>query len=517
MRRVGIHGTEPLYGLEATRSIERTASSALPPHTLMARAGLRVAELTRALAPHARRIWIACGPGNNGGDGLVAATHLQHFSRSTGGLPDIVVTLCGDPARLPPDATHALQQALATGLQIQDAPPSSFDFAIDALLGIGCRRPPEGLLADHLRILRSSGAPVLSVDLPSGLDINTGVLMHAPGENPQASQERHTLSLLTLKPGLFTANGRDAAGQVWFDDLGVPPCDGVLAQAQLICEAPHSTAPRRRAHATHKGSYGEVVILGGQDIAQAGAGMTGAAVLAARAALHGGAGRVYVALLGETPGEPAVRWDPECPELMFRSVAALMSSALMQTAVIVCGCGGGDVVAELLPAVLAQAPALVLDADALNAIAKDSHLQARLQERSASGWITVLTPHPLEAARLLDSDTATVMSDRLAAAQHLSDRFAAICVLKGSGTVISAPGRMPMINASGNAALATAGTGDVLAGMIGSALALPPGSFEQTVQRVAGAVHQHGRLADRWIQTAHAGHLTASMLAEQAL
>ena len=111
---------------------------------------------------------------------------------------------------------------------------------------------------------------------------------------------------------------------------------------------------------------------------------------------------------------------------------------------------------------------LVLDADALNAIAKDSHLQARLQERSASGWITVLTPHPLEAARLLGSDTATVMSDRLAAAQSLSDRFAAICVLKGSGSVISAPGRMPMINASGNAALATAGTGDVLAGMIGS-------------------------------------------------
>jgi hydroxyethylthiazole kinase-like uncharacterized protein yjeF len=194
-----------------------------------------------------------------------------------------------------------------------------------------------------------------------------------------------------------------------------------------------------------------------------------------------------------------------------------MSSALMQTAVVVCGCGGGDAVAELLPTVLAQAPTLVLDADALNAIARDSHLQARLQERNRSGWITVLTPHPLEAARLLGSDTATVMSDRLAAAQSLSDRFAAICVLKGSGSVISAPGRMPMINASGNAALATAGTGDVLAGMIGSALALPPGSFEQTVQRVAGAVHQHGRIADRWIQVAGAGHLTARMLAEQVL
>jgi hydroxyethylthiazole kinase-like uncharacterized protein yjeF len=402
-------------------------------------------------------------------------------------------------------------------VQIQDAPPSNFDFAMDALLGIGGRRPPEGVLAEHLRVLRSSDAPVLSVDLPSGLDAETGVLMRAPGAAAQAPNERHTLSLLTLKPGLFTADGRDAAGKVWFDDLGAPPCDGVLAQAQLLCESPHGGAPLQRAHASHKGSYGEVAVIGGQDIAHAGSGMTGAAVLAARAALHGGAGRVYVALLGETPGGPAVRWDPVCPELMFRSVQALMSSALLQNASVVCGCGGGDSVAELLPAVLAQAPTLVLDADALNAIARDNSLLKRLQERRSSGWITVLTPHPLEAARLLGSDTATVMSDRLSAAQRLSDRFAAVCVLKGSGTVISAPGRIPMINASGNAALATAGTGDVLAGMIGSALALPPGSFEQTVQRVAGAVHQHGRLADRWMQTKGAGHLTASMLAEQAL
>lgn len=515
MQRVGGHGSEPLYGLEATRSIERIAASSLPPHTLMARAGLRVAELTRALAPHARRIWIACGPGNNGGDGLVAATHLHRFSRSMGGL-DIVVTLCGDPARQPADAAQALQQALAAGVQIQDTPPSSFDFAIDALLGIGGRRPPEGVLAEHLRVLRSSGAPVLSVDLPSGLDAETGVLMRAPGEAAQSPKQRHTLSLLTLKPGLFTADGRDAAGQVWFDDLGAPPCDGVLAQAQLLCGSPRGGAPLRRAHASHKGSYGEVVVIGGQDIAHAGSGMTGAAVLAARAALYGGAGRVYVALLAEAPVETALRWDPICPELMFRSVQALMNTALLQSASVVCGCGGGELVAGILPSVLSQAPTLVLDADALNAIALDSRLQTRLQERRSSGWITVLTPHPLEAARLLGSDTAKVMSDRMAAAQRLSDRFAAICVLKGSGTVISAPGRIPMINASGNAALATAGTGDVLAGMIGSALAIPAGTFEQTVQRVAGAVHQHGSLADRWIQRAGAGHLTASALAEHA-
>lgn len=519
MHRVGTNRPEPLYGVEATRALERAAARSLAPHALMARAGQSVAELTRALAPHARRIWIACGPGNNGGDGLVAAAHLQRWSQATDGARTITVSLCATPEHLPPDAAHALAQAHAAGVHIQVTPPIDFDFAIDALLGIGCRRPPEGVLAEQLNTLRCSRAPVLCVDMPSGLDADTGVLHGFEGGVSMAGLERHTLALLTLKQGLFTADGRDQAGDVWFDDLGVPAQHNTPADAQLSGFAQGTVHRPSRAHASHKGSYGEVVVLGGQDIAHAGSGMTGAAVLAARAALHSGTGRVYVALLGEPPGAPAVRWDPTCPELMFRSVETLLDSALMRQASVVCGCGGGDAVAGILPVVLSRAPALVLDADALNAVARDRQLQTLLRQRSARGWTTVLTPHPLEAARLLETGTPQVMADRLAAARQLSERFGAICVLKGSGTVISAPGQVPLINASGNAALATAGTGDVLAGMIGNALATQAGPPQACVQRVATAVFRHAHLADRWTQTdpaAMAAPLTASALAQRA-
>jgi NAD(P)H-hydrate repair Nnr-like enzyme with NAD(P)H-hydrate dehydratase domain len=162
--------------------------------------------------------------------------------------------------------------------------------------------------------------------------------------------------------------------------------------------------------------------------------------------------------------------------------------------------------------VLSAAPTLVLDADALNAIAADSALQVQLGHRHSRGWTTALTPHPLEAARLLGSSTQSVMLDRLRAAQALADRFGAFCVLKGSGSVLAAPGETPLINASGNAALATAGTGDVLAGMIGSAIAPVGLSKEQVRDRIAAAVHQHGWQADRWEDPPSPG-LTASRLA----
>ncbi|MDP2416797.1 MAG: NAD(P)H-hydrate dehydratase, partial [Hydrogenophaga sp.] len=277
-------------------------------------------------------------------------------------------------------------------------------------------------------------------------------------------------------------------------------------------------------HVKHKGSFGDVLVLGGQDMAVNGSGMTGAAVLAARAALHAGAGRVYVGLLeAPPPAANAVRWDPESPELMFRDVNTLLQSPLLTTAAVVCGCGGGTEVAKVLPQVLSLAHTLVLDADALNAIANDSALQAQLSQRSSKGWLTVLTPHPLEAARLLGCSTDELMADRLLAAQSISDRFTAVCVLKGSGTVISAPHQTPLINPSGNASLGTAGTGDVLAGMLGTALAPPGSTPEQRQDRLAQAVFQHGWLADLWhqpLETQSPGFkdtpaLSASRLASQ--
>lgn len=490
MRRIHLPLVERLYDTASTRRIEQAALAILPPHSLMARAGAAVAHLALALTPHARRIWVACGPGNNGGDGLVAATELYRWARSAGRPLDVVVTLCADPARMPPDAAHALAEARAAGLSPSRDAPETFDLAIDALLGIGALRAPEGTLARHLQRLQDSTAPVLCIDLPSGLDANTGACILGPRRHPLPGP-RHTLSLLTLKPGLFTADGRDQAGTVWLDSLGVD-LPGDMPVTALLQGG--WGAQSARVHAAHKGLQGDVLVIGGQSIAATGSGMTGAAVLAARAALHAGAGRVYLCPLGDD----APSWDPACPELMVRRWHAVHQGDLLERATVVCGCGGGQAVAAVLPTVLQRAGKLVLDADGLNHVADSAQLQATLSQRNPAGRTTVITPHPLEAARLLGQSTAEVMADRLASAQALSLRYSVVCVLKGSGTVISAAGEVPRINASGNAALATAGTGDVLAGIIGATLAAGDHA-EPLISRVARAVHLHGWLADQWI------------------
>ncbi|MCW5652784.1 MAG: NAD(P)H-hydrate dehydratase [Hydrogenophaga sp.] len=485
----------------------------------MARAGQSTARLALALYPHARIIWVACGPGNNGGDGLVAARHLHLAALAHGGRPRVVVTHwlgdSGDESRLPDDARHALAQARDAGVVFVEQPPASHDLAIDAVLGLGATRPAQGRLGEWLTQLRRSPSPVLCVDLPSGLDADTGLLSPVPGAEQAGAHSapgpRHTLTLLTLKPGLFTANGRDAAGDVWFDDLGAQRQPSEDATAWLSGQPGPTPGARGRPHASHKGSFGDVVVLGGQSIGVDGAGMTGAAVLAARAALHAGAGRVFVGLLQANEAAADVAWDPVNPELMFRRPERLLDALAKTVGSVVCGCGGGSSVAAILPRVLSTAHSLVLDADALNAIAQDTVLQTLLRHRAGRGAITVITPHPLEAARLLGQDTNAVMADRISAAQALADRHGVVCVLKGSGTVMAAPARTPLINPSGNAALATAGTGDVLAGMIGSALARPRSPQTPALDVVASAVFQHGWLADHW--PADGPDLCASALA----
>ncbi len=459
-----------LYSVAATRRIEQAAQAALPAHALMARAGLAVAQLALAVAPHAQRIWIACGPGNNGGDGLEAALHLQRWGK----FP--VVTWLGSPAQAPPDAAASYQRAVDASVAFVDHPPPDYDLCIDALLGLGGdQRAPAGRMASWIELINAGQAPVLAVDLPTGLQADSG---HAA---PHCVKARHTLSLLTLKPGLFTAHGRDAAGTVWLADLDATDQTSanqqVVAPSAWLAGAPETAA---RLHASHKGSYGDVAVVGGAP------GMTGAALLAASGALHAGAGRVFVSLLDG--GSLSV--DPSQPELMFRPVNALDCKALT----VVCGCGGGDAIRAPLAALLSSAARLVLDADALNAIARDTQLQALLSARARRHGATVLTPHPLEAARLLASTTTQVQQDRLAAAQQLAQRFGCTVVLKGSGTVIAAIGQTPLINPTGNARLASAGTGDVLAGMVGAGLAGGLDAFEAAWQ----AVYRHGLAADQW-------------------
>lgn len=495
----------PLLGAARTRALETQAMAALPPHTLMARAGLAVAQWARALYPHARHIWVACGPGNNGGDGLVAACHLAQQAQASGAR--VSVSWQGDANRLPADAAWALQAARGAELRWVDGVPDGCDCAIDALLGLGARSQPAGTIGPWLTALRQATFPVLCVDLPSGLNPDTGTT----DEPASVPGPRHTLSLLTLKPGLFTAHGRDAAGEVWLDDLGCT--DPGPPDAWLGIAPPPDTA---RPHSSHKGSHGDVLVIGGQGLQVNGAGMTGAAVLAARAALHGGAGRVYLVPL-DAAGHASLGWDSDAPELMLRATDQLTSEWLEHTTA-VCGCGGGDAVATWLPLVLGHSRRLVLDADALNHVAASPGLQQALRARaSARGCgATVITPHPLEAARLLGLSTNEVQSDRLAAAQALARRLEVICVLKGSGSVVAMPGQTPVINPTGNARLATAGTGDVLAGLLGASVATA--TAQTTSQAVfnitCAAVHRHGLVADQW-RTGDNGTLTASGLVRQ--
>jgi hydroxyethylthiazole kinase-like uncharacterized protein yjeF len=236
--------------------------------------------------------------------------------------------------------------------------------------------------------------------------------------------------------------------------------------------------------------------------------MAGAGLLAARAALHAGAGRVYVVPLAED----GLRIDPVQPELMFRSVDDL-APLLGRQETVVAGCGGGQAIATQLPFLLGRSARLVLDADALNALAQEPRLRAALADRSRSGAPTVLTPHPLEAARLLGSTTGQVQADRLQAARALCAEFGCVVVLKGSGTVVSTPGGQLHINATGNALLASPGTGDVLAGMVGAALARGEDAHQAALQ----AVHEHGRRADEWARQTTGRMLTASALATGSL
>lgn len=484
--------TRQLFNVASSRAIEVAAQIGLPAHTLMERAGLSIARLALALQPERQgTIWIACGPGNNGGDGLVAARMLQSCGQT------VRVSLIDANQPAPPDAQAALRAAQQAGVIITREPeaPPRVTLAIDALLGLGLSRAPGTQMAEAIKRMNALNAPRLAVDVPSGLMADSG-----KPAGPQALLAHHTLALLTLKPGLFTAQGRVHCGEIWFDDLGVVPAiapDALLLGADCMADW---RQPRNPTH--HKGSHGDVLVQGGA------CGMRGAARLAGRAALAAGAGRVYLHLLDSQAGE----LDPQRAELMQWSAKRWTDSSQWQAMTVVCGCGGGGSASELaayLPLLLSQARRLVLDADGLNAVAADVPLRLLLSQRAASGRDTILTPHPLEAARLLGCESAAVQADRLAAAQSLALQLNCTVILKGSGSLIATPGRTLSINASGSAALASPGTGDVLAGWLAGLWAQRPLADPHTL--AGAACFWHGQAGD----TQAAGPLRAADLVER--
>ena len=486
-----------LHDAASSRAIEAQALAQHAPQALLQRAGLAVARLALAVAPHAQRIWVVCGPGNNGGDGLVAATHLHRAGVK------VQATLLGNAQGLPDDARQALASALQEGVAVSSASPTQTpDLVIDALFGLGASRPPRGAFAEAITAINRMSTAVLAVDLPSGLSADTGQRLGAV-----AVVATHTLSLLTLKPGLFTGAGRDHAGQIWLDTLGLPDAQPAPSAALAAADALAVLGPR--AHASHKGSHGDLAVVGGAP------GMTGAALLAARAALASGAGRVFVSLLDAA----GLACDLQQPEVMFRPQWWRSDPVTLARSTVVCGCGGGAAVRAVLPTLLSRCARLLLDADALNAVAADPGLSPLLQARAARGQVTVLTPHPLEAARLLGCEVAAVQADRLHAARTLALRHGCLVLLKGSGSVIAMADGGLVINPSGNGLLAAGGSGDVLAGWIGgfwAQLAPTQGDALSARQALIAATWLHGRAADLQLARAPGSlALRASELSEQ--
>jgi hydroxyethylthiazole kinase-like uncharacterized protein yjeF len=442
-----------LYSVDEIRAIEHSAASALAPGELMRRAGAAAAHAARDLLDDAadRPVLVLAGPGNNGGDALEVAANLAEA-----GIEVLVLHLA---AAAPPsqEAAEALQRARESGARFIDALPDDLEpgLVVDGLFGIGLARPLDERCAGIVSGLGRFDCPVLALDVPSGLDADTGAIVG--GTAGVAVTATHTLTFIGDKPGLHTCDGRDHAGEVHVDALGIEPGHFVPARARL--NGPElfvaSLHRSRRAENTHKGSFGDVAVVGGAQ------GMVGAPILAARAALYLGAGRVFVASLAPLPP-----YDSVTPELMFRDASGFEFG----DRTLVAGPGLGDAAEadRLLARMLDRPGPLVVDADALNRIAATPDLQARLTNRNGA---TILTPHPLEAARLLGVTGPIVQADRLESARELAARFASTVVLKGSGTVIAARDGQVVINTTGNPGLATAGSGDVLAGICGALLA----------------------------------------------
>jgi hydroxyethylthiazole kinase-like uncharacterized protein yjeF len=483
------HGADLLFGTAGIRALEAAAYRSLEPFALMARAGEAAADWLQTRAPHGHVLFVA-GPGNNGGDALVAATVMHLAGRA------VTVWLAADPAKLPDDARRAWTEACAANVPIEylhatASVPAAATAIVDGLFGVGLARPLTGLHAALVETINASGLPIYALDIPSGLNGDTG---QPPAPESLVIQARATITFLAVKPGLLTGNGRDAAGDIALADLQAaqPAYDGVI-EADAFINTPArwlAHVPRRR-HNGHKGTYGSVAIVGG------GAGMVGAPLLSARGALYLGAGKVHVVSLAAD----APRVDPAQPELMLHTLGAF-DLGDMQALAVGPGMGTGKeseaALAHLLDRMLSAHTPAVFDADALNCFAKTPALLARLTQLAGSGVPLVLTPHPLEAARLLHTDAYAVQQDRLAAAKALVNRTGAVVALKGSGTVIAAPGMPPAINPTGNGGLATGGTGDVLTGMIGALLAQGMGAREAAL----AAVWLHGRAADDLV---HAG------------
>jgi ADP-dependent NAD(P)H-hydrate dehydratase / NAD(P)H-hydrate epimerase len=438
-----------LYSTAQVRSLDAYAINELkiPGYTLMKRAGEAALRCLRTRYPVAHRIVIVCGGGNNGGDGYVLARFAQ-----AAGLTVRVLSATA-PEELRGDARQAHADLRASGGTVRPFAAEQLgagEVIVDALLGTGLSGGVRADLVPVIRAINACALPVFALDVPSGLDADTGAVAG------DAVRAEATVTFVGLKTGLFVGDGPEYAGTVFFDDLELTAAPGQQPRLTRIAEAEIHAALPRRPRAANKGDFGRVLIVGG------GSGMPGAARLAGEACLRVGAGLVTVAVAPENVAAIAAGR----PELICVALGseAVLAEAISRANVIAVGPGLGRSAwaRDALNAVLGSARPLVVDADALN-------LLAEAPPPARTGWI--LTPHPGEAGRLLGVGAADIQRDRLAALERLLGRFDGTIVLKGAGTLVGRRGRTPGLCERGNPGMATAGTGDVLTGAIAGVLA----------------------------------------------
>ncbi|MFT5425805.1 MAG: hydroxyethylthiazole kinase-like uncharacterized protein yjeF [Gammaproteobacteria bacterium] len=439
-----------LYLAAQVRELDRLAIEefSIPGITLMERAGDAAYQLLRTKWPEAKNILVLCGPGNNGGDGYILAGLAQADSLF------VKLRQVGDHEKLAGDALLAAEKCIANGLKpltFINENLDEYDVIVDALLGTGLDRQVTGQWQEVINAVNCINTPVLSLDIPSGLNADTGSIMGS------AVKADVTMTFIGLKQGLFTGQGVEYSGELHFNKLNVP--DKVFTKVnsmteQIVLEDLQSSL-KPRSKSSHKGSFGHVLVVGGDN------GFAGAVRLCAEAAARTGAGLVSLA----TRDEHAALISMAVPEIMAHAIEnSIDIKPLLEKASVVAigpGLGQSKWGAALFSKILESKLPLVVDADALNILAREPVYSDR--------W--VLTPHPGEAARLLNCDTQQIQADRVSAAREIQKQFGGVVVLKGSGTVIAEAEGNVSICSAGNPGMASGGMGDVLTGVIVGLLA----------------------------------------------
>jgi NAD(P)H-hydrate epimerase len=478
-----------IFAAEQVRQLEAAAIAAgIPGYTLMKRAGTAAFATLRQRWPLARSLAVVVGPGNNGGDGLV----LARLAKQAG--LEVEVLLVAQADALHGEAREAWDDLRQAGIPVQSFDAAALvraDVVVDALLGIGVRAPLRAEWREVIEAINASGRRVFAIDLPSGLDPDTGRAL-------PAVRATATITFIALKQGLFLGEGPEHAGNIQFDSLQVPRAPIEPALRRLTYDSLAEALPPRPRR-SHKGQFGRVLVVGG------GAGMPGAVRLAGEAALRVGAGLVTVASL---PEHLASVTGPR-PELMFRALreASDVAGAMESADVIALGpgLGHGDWAQGVFEAVLAHRRAdqrLVIDADGLNLLALHHH------GMRCDDW--VLTPHPGEAARLLGSTVDDVEGDRLSALRMLATQYGGVIVLKGAGSLVGAAGESPRLCDHGNPGMSVPGMGDVLTGAVAGMLGQGARAFDAT----AAAVYAHAVAGDHCARAGLRGMLAQEVAHE---